>query len=152
MNLFKIKIISISTLVSILTLPRFLHAASETNILKHDGMLAKRWSVSALEDAFDESLCEAHLQIAIEGGGTNTRIRISHDPSDNTQPKPLYSHAIKEGSNLYERADGAIKVVQKLIDDGIKSIAPEHQWIRKEYVTTSAWVWQVLREVIISYS
>ena len=127
MRSFKTKIISISTLVSILILSFCLHADAE--VTKYKGMLTDRWSIPASNNAFDEALCETNLHIAIEGGGTNTRIRINDIATEmNEAPKELYAYKVQEGSNIYQSTESAAHIVRKLINNGIQSIASQHSW------------------------
>lgn len=111
-------------MVFILSLSFSLHA--ENDVRKNSGMLDSRWSIAASKNHFDHSICDTYMQIAIEGGVTNTRIRIHNPPFD--EPKVLYSHSINEGSNLDEKSGGAIKTVRKLIDAGITSIAASYSF------------------------
>lgn len=137
MGKFQGNAISIGTLALSLALPFSLHAETEAEafsgrLVENKGMLAKRWSIPFNENAYYESFCESHLQIGIEGGGTNTRIRINSSPSDGPEAQMLYSRTTKEGSNLYQNPDGAIKAVKKLINEGIKSVANKNKWDSKK--------------------
>ena len=89
------------------------------------GKLGARWFINKAKGS-DEISCEHPVLIAIEGGGTNTRIRITN--SSATSPLPPYEHSSKSGSNLYRTAEQAIEVTQSLINEGIQTIASKMNW------------------------
>ena len=98
-------------------------------LLSYQGKLGPRWTIN-IDNHPAHTSCQVHLHIGIEGGGTNTRIRITrplHDSS--TEASILYRDEIAKGSNLYRMPEQATQAVRQLIDNGINQLFMQFGWI-----------------------
>ncbi|AMO57940.1 hypothetical protein GZ77_12330 [Endozoicomonas montiporae] len=98
---------------------------NESDVKSVKGKLMSRWFINK-NDNSGKAFCEHHLMIAVEGGGTNTRIRIT-TPNPVDQSKP-YEQVLKQGSNIYRTAEQAIDVTRLLIQEGVEAVASKNHW------------------------